>query len=196
MAESPAAPAAMPILLSNPAVPQRLGRVAGLLALACLIAHIPLIASHFAAAPIIGAAMVAVSMACVPCARRLWIAPTTQDCTIAAVLAATMVGLHLLLTISTTRSNTPAPSDMSTPGHHHTDMSAIADRTQTSTPMGEMHQMAMSPAIELIFYLATAMAILQVLLNVAAIATTIHRVKAVRQSPTTETEHLQVAITS
>lgn len=167
MAETGTAPAAMPILLTNPAVPIRFGRPLALLTLVCLVAHVPLVVSHFSAAPVTSTVMALVSIACVPCARTLWSAPTTQDCATAAALAITMVGLHLFLVVSMAGSVTPSTS-VTTAAHHQ----------RTGMPMGDTHHMAMSPSAQALFYLATVMAAAQILLNGLVIATTVRRLKS------------------
>lgn len=167
-----------PLLLQNPVVSIHHGRIAATLAIACLLAHIPLIAGHFLLAPISSVVMGLVSLMCIPCARRLWCSPTTQDCTVAALLAATMVGLHLFLWITMDAPSTPSPTDMPIPVHHHGETTAIADPGQNTMPTGGMHRMAMSPGMEMIFYVATTMAAAQILLNVVAIVVTIRRAKA------------------
>jgi hypothetical protein len=177
MAGTATVPVATPILLTNPAVPVRFGRPLALLTLACLVAHVPLIASHLTTAPVTSIVMALVSMACIPCARTLWLAPTTQDCATAAALAAAMMGLHLFLSISMAGSVTPA-TNLTTSAHHQRGGASAMDPRHTGMPMGDMSHMTTTPAVQALFYLATVMAVVQVLLNGLAIATTVRRLKA------------------
>ena len=165
-----------PMLLQNPVVPLRRGRAAALLAITCLLAHIPLIASHFTLAPVTTAIMAVVSLMCIPCARKLWKAPTTQDCIIAALLAAAMVGMHVALTFAMAAGTSPANTDITVPSHHHA--GAAADPVQPAPRSNLGHHIDMAPAIEAMYYLATTMAVLQILLNIVAVTSTVRRAKA------------------
>ena len=182
----------LPVLLQNPSVPLRLGRFAAFLALACLLAHIPVIAGHFAPAPIMSAVMGAVSLLCIPCARKMWCAPTTQDSAIAATLAAVMIGLHLFLGMTMAAAVVaPSSPDLPMPAHHRGHTAATLAPAQSSTPTEVHHHMAMSGTIGVIFYLATAMAAAQILLNVVAIAITVRRTRADTHAITGHDGHLQ-----
>lgn len=183
MAHRTAAPTRPPVLLSNPAVSHRWGRSAAVLALACLIAHLPLIVSHVTAAPVSTAAMAIVSLACIPCARRLWTAPTAQDCAVAAALASVMVGVHLLLGITMAGPTAPPSPDMPIAMHQHGGVPVTHELLRPGPLAQVPHHMAMSGAVEVIFYLASAMALAQIALNVAAVALVVRREKASAPAP-------------
>ncbi|KRE26862.1 hypothetical protein ASG82_10095 [Mycobacterium sp. Soil538] len=170
---------AVPVLLRNPAVPVIVGRALAMLAAVCLIAHIPLIASHLTLAPITSVVMALVSLACIPCARRLWSKPATQDCAVAATLAATMVGLHLFLAISmaTPHRVPPLPSGPM-PGHNHGIDMSMMNAGHAVMPTADMQPMTMTPVLETAFYLATGAATLQVLLSGLTLGITVRRLKA------------------
>ncbi len=104
-----------PVLLTNPNVEHRFGRPLAVLSLVCSLAHIPLLSTHFTSAPVVTAVMAVLALACIPCARKLWAAPTTQDCVVAAALAAAMVGLH-----SSLRCRCLPTSTTCRPGCRHT----------------------------------------------------------------------------
>jgi hypothetical protein len=89
-----------PILLGNPATPAIVGKFSALLALTCLLAHIPILVTHFTSFPMITGAMASVACVCVPCSRRLWRSPTTHDFMAVASVAAVMVILHIVLALS------------------------------------------------------------------------------------------------
>ncbi|MBJ7324375.1 MAG: hypothetical protein JHC70_18790 [Rhodococcus sp.] len=170
-----------PILLANPDVPTRFGRVLALLALSCLVAHVPLIASHLTVAPVTAAVMAAVSLACIPCARRLWTVPSTQDCAVAGTLAAVMVGLHMFLALSMTGTNVHAGGLMPTTAHHKAGVGSI-ESGHVNLSLPNVHHMVMSPFAQVMFQVATAAAVLQILLSGLAIITAIRRVKASRNT--------------
>jgi hypothetical protein len=175
---------ALPAPLRNPLVPRRFGRAAALLAAACIAAHIPLIASHFTLAPVTTAMMAVVSLMCIPCIHRLWQAPRTQDCIVAALLAAAMVAMHVTLTFTMSAGTTALDGDTTAHGHqHHTRVAVVHPEISSH----QDHPMGMAPAIGAIYYLATLLAALQILLNVVAVALTVRRAKALAAASTTLT---------
>lgn len=141
---------------------------AGYLSLVCLLAHIPLIASHFTMAPVISSAMAAVSIMCVPCIRRLWTSPTTHDCAVAAVLATVMAGSHVILAMSMGAAPPAAVVDTHTAHHHH-------NQGPTTMSMAHAGMQPIPPALQALFLCATAIAVLQASAAATAIAITVRR---------------------
>lgn len=161
-----------PVLLTNPNVEHRFGRPLAVLSLVCSLAHIPLFSTHFTSAPVVAAVMAVLALACIPCARRLWAAPTTHDCVVAAALAAAMVGLHLILALSMSADEYDVPAGLSAHVHHPIGSAGV----QSPDPMAAtaIHQhMPMHPVVAILFYTATALAVLQIVFNVAAVLSTV-----------------------
>jgi hypothetical protein len=159
---------AQPVLLSNPRVPTGFGRPLAILSLVCLLAHIPLIASHFTMAPVITTVMAAVSLVCIPCIRRLWTSPTTHDCAVAAALATAMAGSHAILAMS--MGAAPPVATVGSPtAHHH------QSHAPTTMSMAHADMPPMPPALQALFVCATAIAVLQAVVGVTAIAITVGR---------------------
>lgn len=133
------------------------GRFAALLAFTCTAAHVPVILTHVQPYPGRSLLMLLLSAACIPCAIRLWQRPTSRDWAMVTGLSAAMLALHLSLFPS--MSNAP-DAGMNMGAHHH--IAATA---------GSQAMTGMNGDMTMVFYAATGLAALQVLLGLSLIVT-------------------------
>ncbi|MEN0137785.1 MAG: hypothetical protein AAGC80_21725 [Rhodococcus sp. (in: high G+C Gram-positive bacteria)] len=132
-----------------------LGKCAATLVGVCAIAHIPVLPSHLAMAPLLTLIMAGLVCGCVGCARHLWTRPTLRAWSIAAALAAAMLTAHLMLmmAMSSSADSIPAPAA----GHHH---GGGSQPVHSVMPGGYIHDL---------FQVTTLLAAAQVLLAAAVI---------------------------
>ncbi|WP_213571129.1 hypothetical protein [Rhodococcus sp. USK13] len=148
-----------PTLPDNPVRATAAGKIAALLALACVTAHIPVLLAHFAHFPGTSLLMLALAGACLPCAGHLWTKPTIRDWVTAGALAAGMLVLHAMLMFSMTHAETgTAATTTAATGHHHG--SAAHTMNTASLPDGPLG---------LLFYGASALALVQVAMAVVIV---------------------------
>lgn len=140
-----------PNLPDNPVRATAAGKVAALLALACITAHIPVLLTHLTYFPGTSLLMLALAGACLPCAGHLWTKPTIRDWATTGALAAGMLVLHAML-MSSMAHNETGPVKTAIPRQHH---GSTASHAVNAAPMPER-------PLELLFYAATALAVVQV----------------------------------
>lgn len=133
------------------------GRVAALLAFTCAAAHVPVILTHVQPYPGRSLLMLLLSTACIPCAVRLWQRSAVRDWAMVTGLSAAMLALHLSLFPS---RSSAAEAGMNMSAHHHMTSNAGA-HVATS----------MNGGMTMLFYAATGLAALQVLLGLSLIVT-------------------------
>lgn len=158
-----------PTLPDNPVRATAAGKVAALLALACVTAHIPVLLTHFAHFPGTSLLMLALAGACLPCAGHLWTKPTIRDWATTSALAAGMLVLHAMMMSSMTHTETGTATTTAATGHHHG--SAAHTMDTASMPDGPL---------ELLFYGASALALIQAFLAVVIVLPTMLRSRSQR----------------
>ncbi|MFF2112510.1 hypothetical protein [Rhodococcus koreensis] len=163
MAASAAATVWRPTLPDNPVRATAAGKVAALLVLACVAAHIPVLLTHLPHFPGTSVLMLALSCACLVCVGHLWTKPTIRDWATTGALAAGMLVLHAMLMVSMMNTLTGV-ANTATPGHRHRLASHTMD---AATPA--------SGPLELLFYGASALALIQVFLAVVIVLPTVLR---------------------
>ncbi|MDI9938659.1 MULTISPECIES: hypothetical protein [Rhodococcus] len=168
MATSAAATVWRPTLPVNPVRATAAGKVAALLVLACVAAHIPVLLTHLPHFPGTSLLMLALSCACLFCVGHLWTKPTIRDWSTTGALAAGMLVLHAMMMVSMTNTLTGA-ANTATPGHRH--RSAPHTMDAAPTPSG---------TLELLFYGASALALIQVFLAVVIVLPTMLRSRSQR----------------
>jgi hypothetical protein len=159
-----------PVLLANPSVNPTVGKTAAVIASVCVLAHVPLLIGHFSQFPKTTLLMLAMSCACIPCARRLWLDPRTQDCTTAGALAAVMVGLHVTLAFEMASIEHGDIATLPEPLHRHLATASTAANIVPQSHQGMMHHPA-----QVAFYLGTGLALLQVVMSSAAVTAAVRR---------------------
>ncbi|PBC35075.1 hypothetical protein CJ179_49905 [Rhodococcus sp. ACS1] len=146
----------------RPTLPQRLvvgrraGKAAAALAVACGLIHIPVLLLHLGAYPGTSLLMLALSCACLPCAKSLWNAPLMRDWGIAAAISASMLTLHLIMMEGMTTADSNADGAMRMPAHHHSSMPTVSAG-------GDLHGLGATA-----LSVATALAVAQILLACGA----------------------------
>ena len=168
MATSAAATVWRPTLPVNPVRATAAGKVAALLVLACVAAHIPVLLTHLPHSPGTSLLMLALSCACLFCVGHLWTKPTIRDWSTTGALAAGMLVLHAMMMVSMTNTLTGA-ANTATPGHRH----RSAPHTVDAAPPP-------SGTLELLFYGASALALIQVFLAVVIVLPTMLRSRSQR----------------
>ena len=160
-----------PTVPANPVRANAAGKVAALLALVCVAAHIPVLLTHLALFPGTSLLMLALAVACVACARHLWTKPTIRDWSTAGVLAAGMLVLHAMLMFSMTHTETTSGAESaSATGHHH---GPAARPTETATML--------DGPVEVLFFAASALALIQVAMaTIVVLPVTLRRPRAPR----------------
>lgn len=130
-----------------------------MVALVCVLLHIPLVWMHWAEFPGTSLIMLGVAAACVPCALHLWRRPTQQAWARAGALAGAILTLHLMMVFMMLTARTNEVDSTKHGFHHHGTVPTVL-----SAP-GPVHEHAgMS-----IFYVASGLAVFQILLAVAMV---------------------------
>jgi hypothetical protein len=160
-------------MLSNPTVPRSVGRCSALIGLACLFVHIPMWATHFTSFPMTSALLAGTAMACIPCSRHVWRCHRAQDCMTSAALAATMLMLHgyQLLAMSDAHRMSTATSRY----RHHGGTVLHASTPDAAIEIPHHSAITISGPMQVMFSLATGLAILQLLLVTTAVTATLRR---------------------
>lgn len=112
------------------AIAPRVGKRAALVSVACVLVHVPLLATHGRHHPIVSAGMVITSLACAGCARHLWRGPTARTWLATLVLTLTMLLLH----VSSSQTGRPGLGETGS-GHHGAAQLGVV-QARTSRPTG------------------------------------------------------------
>lgn len=140
-----------------------LGKIATVVALTCVASHIPVLLAHLAAQPVLGLLMTVISCACVMCAPSLWNGPVVRDWLVNGALAGAMLVLHLAVVLGhadSVRKNT---------SHYHGPHSAAGSRV-------------LEDSMGFLFYGASSLAFLQLLLAGIVLTTVVGRHRRRNQS--------------
>jgi hypothetical protein len=161
-----------PTLPERVVIGRRTGKAAAVLAVACGLIHIPVLLSHMGAFPGTSLLMLALSCACLPCAKSLWNAPLTRDWGIVAGISASMLVLHLLMMEGMKTAPSLADSATRMPAHHHSSMPNVGARV-------DLHGLGAT-----LLNVATALAVTQTLLATGLIiVATMARARRARSQP-------------
>lgn len=125
----------LPIIRTETAGGRSVGAMAALLTLGCVVVHIPIVSAHWVAAPILSAAMMGLTLACLSCLRGLWSHAVVADWVILVMLSLAMLSLHAVMMAP----ESVGPSMLSTGGHG-------AGHGQVVLQAGAGHSVAMSLA--------------------------------------------------
>ncbi|MEB3370117.1 hypothetical protein [Saccharopolyspora mangrovi] len=94
-----------------------MGKLAAVLAINCVTAHVPLVAGHVGTHPASSLVMAALSAACLPCAVHLWRGPRLRTWITAGALAASMLAVHLIAMIPVAGDHAPGYHGHGNDGH-------------------------------------------------------------------------------
>lgn len=161
-----------PTLPERVVIGRRAGKAAAALAVACGLIHIPVLLSHMGALPGTSLLMLALSCACLPCAKSLWNAPLIRDWGIAAAISASMLTLHLLMMEGMTTAHRHDDGATTMPAHQHSSMPTVS----AGVDQHGLGATALS--------VATALTVIQILLATGVmIVATVSRAHRARYQP-------------
>jgi hypothetical protein len=171
--------AKLPVMLQNPPVGGGFGRVLGVNAALCVVIHVPLVAGHLRAAPVLGIVMILASLACIPCIRKLWTKPTTHDCSVAGALAAVMIILHSCMAMGMGAGGADALSSHNSLARPHNGIT-LRHNDDGLAQVGHELLHPVGQGGEVLYFAATALASLQIVCGWLAVQQTVRRLRQSR----------------